>query len=131
MDGTSYLRTDKPGLFAVIGTRHGAPDALSFRVPDERGRFRRAKDGGAGRDPDAGSRTAPQPSDVTDTGQSGDNVGSVQTDELRSHTHTGTPSIVAADGFTGQLTGTGGSTGATGGAETRPTNIYMLSCIKE
>ena len=37
-DGTSYLRSDYPDLFAVIGTTWGAADGTHFNVPDLRGR---------------------------------------------------------------------------------------------
>lgn len=37
-DGTSYLRTDWPGLFNAIGTTWGAADGSHFSVPDARGR---------------------------------------------------------------------------------------------
>lgn len=38
-DGASYLRTDKPELFAAIGSVYGTADADHFNVPDYRGRF--------------------------------------------------------------------------------------------
>lgn len=38
-DGTSYLRTDYPDLFASIGTIYGSIDGTHFNVPDYRGRF--------------------------------------------------------------------------------------------
>jgi microcystin-dependent protein len=37
-DGTSYLRTDYPLLFRVIGARYGSADGTHFNVPDLRGR---------------------------------------------------------------------------------------------
>lgn len=37
-DGASYLRTDYPDLFAVLGTTYGAADGTHFNVPDLRGR---------------------------------------------------------------------------------------------
>lgn len=37
-DGTSYLRSDYPALFAAIGTVWGSVDATHFNVPDLRGR---------------------------------------------------------------------------------------------
>ncbi len=37
-DGTSYLRTDYPSLFAAIGTTHGSADGTHFNVPDMRRR---------------------------------------------------------------------------------------------
>lgn len=35
-DGTSYLRADYAGLFAVLGTTYGAADGTHFNVPDLR-----------------------------------------------------------------------------------------------
>lgn len=37
-DGASYLRTNFPDLFSVIGTTYGAADGTHFNVPDLRGR---------------------------------------------------------------------------------------------
>lgn len=37
-DGTSYLRTAQPELFAKIGTTYGAVDGTHFNVPDHRNR---------------------------------------------------------------------------------------------
>lgn len=37
-DGTSYLRSVYPALFALIGTGYGSADATHFSVPDLRGR---------------------------------------------------------------------------------------------
>jgi microcystin-dependent protein len=38
-DGASYLRTDYPALFAVIGTTFGAADGTHFNVPNLKSRF--------------------------------------------------------------------------------------------
>jgi microcystin-dependent protein len=43
-DGTSYLRTAKAALFAVIGTTYGAADGTHFNVPDLQGRVPAMKD---------------------------------------------------------------------------------------
>lgn len=82
-DGTSYLRTDYPALFAKIGVAHGSADGTHFNVPDYRGRALRHVDGGPGRDPDAALRTT-----MATGGNSGDNVGSVQGHSMQTHTHT-------------------------------------------
>ncbi|MCX9024602.1 MAG: phage tail protein [Candidatus Methanoperedens sp.] len=81
-DGTSYLRTDYPALFANIGTAHGAADGTHFNVPDYRGRFLRGQDHGQGRDPDAAGRTT-----MASGGNSADNVGSVQGHAFQTHLH--------------------------------------------
>lgn len=38
-DGSSYLRSDYPKLFGVIGTSYGSVDSSHFNVPDLRGSF--------------------------------------------------------------------------------------------
>jgi microcystin-dependent protein len=38
-DGASYLRSDYPDLFTVIGTIYGAADSTHFNVPDLQGRI--------------------------------------------------------------------------------------------
>lgn len=127
-DGSSLLRSDYPRLYANIGTVHGTADATHFNLPDHRGRFARGYDHGAGKDPDAASRTAAKTG-----GASGDNVGSVQDDAFKSHTHTqnGALNSVNADGASGGFANTfGGNTGATGGNETRPKNVYVMKCIR-
>ncbi len=90
-DGSSLLRATYAALFAVIGTAFGTADGTHFNLPDSRGRFLRFKDAGAGRDPDAGTRTA-----MAGGGATGDNVGSIQGDATkRPNTNftTGNPSV--------------------------------------
>lgn len=84
-DGGSYNRADYPNLFAAIGTAHGFESSLKFCVPDYRGMFLRGVDGTAGRDPDKGSRGSMSP---FANGNTGNAVGSIQDDEMQSHTHT-------------------------------------------
>jgi phage-related tail fiber protein len=62
-------------LFNAIGTVNGGNGSSEFNLPDYRGRFLRGVDHGAGRDPDASSRTA-----SASGGATGDSVGSVQGD---------------------------------------------------
>ena len=71
-DGRSLARSSYQPLFDAIGTSNGG-DGNNFNVPDYRGRFLRGRDGGAGRDPDAGNRTA-----ASAGGAAGDKVGSLQ-----------------------------------------------------
>lgn len=138
-DGTSYLRTAFPDLFAAIGTAYGAADGTHFNVPDFRGFFPRGTDNGAGRDPDASSRTG------FTGGNTGDNVGSTQVSAFETHTHTIDPNNddmqllttnAGGDGFT---SGTGAVfIGRTGGppntgtvsSETRGINLYVNFLIK-
>lgn len=143
-DGTEYDTATYPDLEEAIGSAHGADGTTTFFVPDLRGRFIRGVDLGAGRDPDAMSRTQPQ----MGSGASGDNVGSVQGSAFGEHAH-GTainfPSNMAGPGAFG--TGTAGvlsdvmfgaGTGSVdaqrssleGGAETRPVNVYLHFIIR-
>ncbi len=73
-NGNTVSRTEYAGLFAVIGTAHGAGDGTStFNLPDYRGIFLRGVDNGQHRDPDAAGRTA-----SNSGGAIGDNVGSME-----------------------------------------------------
>lgn len=83
-DGSAVSRTTYAALFAVIGGAWGTGDGVTtFNTPDLRGRFLRGVDAGTGRDPDAAARTA-----INAGGNSGDNVGSLQNEELKAHNHT-------------------------------------------
>lgn len=83
-DGSTASRTTEAALFAVIGTRFGEGDgSTTFHLPNMQGQFIRGRDNGAGKDPDAASRTA-----MNTGGATGDNVGSVQDDALQKHNHT-------------------------------------------
>lgn len=127
-------------LFAVIGTIHGGSATPDFRLPDYRGRFLRGVDGGAGRDPDAGARAAPGDGN---TGNTGDRVGSVQDDLLRSHSHVTHGVHLEGSGGHG-FDGAGFETNSnrnhpwtrdygtrdSGGSETRPKNAYVQWIIK-
>jgi hypothetical protein len=82
-DGSTVSRTQYSSLFAAIGVAHGSGDgATTFNLPDYQGRFLRGVDHGAGRDPDAATRTAAHPG-----GNVGDEVGSLEDDAYASHTH--------------------------------------------
>jgi microcystin-dependent protein len=137
---TSYLRTDYPALFAKIGTTHGALDSLHFNVPDRRGMFVRAQNNGSGNDPDIGIRNAQGPG-----GNSGDNVGSIQTDAMQGHIHqitnlsastgsAGAPAGAAAAGPTVVALSSPVNDGTNGiprtSSESRPKNVYTNYFIK-
>lgn len=121
----------------------------NLNLPDLRGRMPRGVDGGAARDPDRASRTADNVG-----GNTGDAVGSVQTDNYGSHTHiqnehshitrisnngNTTPN---ASNYTGSLNGVhainntvinAGATGTnqnSGGNETRPKNANVYFVIR-
>ncbi len=129
-NGANLERALYPALFGAINTNFGTYDATHFNVPDLRGRFLRGWDNGAKRDPEAGKR------EKMDTGgATGDNVGSVQLDEFKSHTH----NFVAmyqtyGNDTTKDLYERYGdywtATTAAGGTETRPINANVNYIIK-
>lgn len=89
-NGAELSRTTYAGLFAVIGTTFGAGDgSTTFNLPDLRGEFLRAWDDSRG----------------IDTGRS---MGSAQSDENKSHVHTGTADSGGVHSHTGS-TGSAGS----------------------
>lgn len=139
-DGSSQLRTTYPKLFAVIGTAYGSADGTHFNLPDLRGKFLRGVAHGQASDPDRASRTA-----SATGGNTGDNVGSVQTDAMQGHAHSASirrssnnegsgsanGAIIDSDG--GFVTnpkddGTNGTPRTT--SETRPTNVNVEYIIK-
>jgi len=129
-DGSAVSRTTYTNLFSVIGENWGEGDGTStFNLPDLRGRFLRGQNLASGNDPDAAARSASAAG-----GNTGDNVGSVQDDEFKSHTHTATPggsssgSLLAGISTLSRLSGS--TTGATGGNETRPKNANVVYIIK-
>lgn len=147
-DGSAVDRALYAELFAVIGSAHGEGDQITtFNLPDYRGRFLRGTDGGAGRDPDASSRTS-----MATGGAAGDAVGSVQDGALATHghgvsdpghTHTlggdstggwNWGNAQTSDRHSGDLSTTRAFTGitvqSTGGSETRPTNASVSYIIK-
>jgi microcystin-dependent protein len=131
-DGSEISRATYSNLFAIIGTNYGVGDGTTtFNIPDFRGEFLRGWNHGASNDPDAGSRT-----DRGD-GTLGDNVGTKQEGEFKSHTHqfdnsnNGSGSSFLPDiDNTGNNTPSVLSTKATGGSETRPRNVNVMWCIR-
>lgn len=117
-DGTAISRTKYKELFKAIGTRYGAGDNLTtFNIPDRRGLFSRTHDAGRGMDSDKRE------------------LGSLQMDEFKAHTHTET----RLSQNVGSPYGAGGGssisyqtvdTGSTGGFETRPKNMSVYTCIR-
>lgn len=142
-DGTSYLRSAFPGLFAAIGTAYGTADGTHFNVPDFRGMFPRGVTGASANDPDSASRTANNAG-----GNTANNVGSQQGFATQDHTHF----MVASHNNALILNGSGGTNNGytTGGAnvtttmntdfiaspialsnsEVRPINLYVNFIIK-
>lgn len=120
-NGAAISRTTYAGLFAVIGTTHGAGDAsTTFNIPDLRGYF------------------------VRGSGTNGDGTASgtfaeKQTDAFKAHTHTytyrgsNTQTFFNGGGITLDAADNNSATGtsdSTGGTETRPKNIALLYIIK-
>jgi microcystin-dependent protein len=114
-DGTAVSRTTYADLFAAIGTSWGAGDgSTTFNLPDLRGRFMRGVDNGSGNDPDAAGRTAEYTG-----GNTGDNVGSYQSDATakngltatasESGDHSHAISTTTGGGFYAVTNGIGGS----------------------
>lgn len=131
-DGTSYARTTYPDLFSAIGTAYGTADGSHFNVPDMRGYFMRGVTGASSKDPDASTRTA-----AATGGNTGNNVGSIQADQVGPLTlsmsggavgggTTGNPQHVVQSDSTG-LTMT---TNSNGTSETRPANLYFNFIVK-
>jgi hypothetical protein len=142
-DGKQYLRNppyDK--LYAVIGNASGSVDTNNFNVPDLRGRFLRGWTSDAGttgvaRDPDAtNTNVATGGRGASSTGgNTGNSIGSLQYDAFKSHTHTEyrtDPSgwFVDKGGFGWPNYTYPTESGATGGNETRPANVYVNYIIK-
>jgi microcystin-dependent protein len=123
-DGSTVSRTTYSALFQVVSTLHGQGDgATTFHLPDYRGRFLRGADdmgtGAAGRDPNAGARTA-----ANSGGATGAGVGSVQADALQNITGnfqiisatSGTVNSATTGIFTKSSAGSGGVNVSTGTA---------------
>lgn len=132
-DGTAVSRTTYASLFNSIGTAHGTGDgSTTFNLPDYRGRFLRGLTADTSRDPDLASRTV-----MNTGGASAGNIGSIQADEYKSHTHTLSLSgTIYTQTSTGTGTGSPGynslaaTTSASGGNESRPKNVYLQYIIK-
>jgi len=133
-DGTLYGRTAYPELFNVIGYSWGTTGTDLFRVPDLRGVFLRGVSSNSSdvfADPDKNTRISRHSG-----GNIGNDVGSYQTDQFESHSHTNKNTFIV-DGAANRYGG--GSWGAysqnpainnTGGNETRPQNAYVNYIIK-
>lgn len=117
-NGAAVSRALYAGLFAAIGTSHGAGDgATTFNLPDHRGEFLRGLDDGRGVD---AARV----------------LGSAQGSQNAAHQHyTGSASVYSGGGgvgpdYTGTANAGGALTTSQGGAEARPCNVAELICIK-
>lgn len=85
-DGASYLRSEYPDLFAVIGNNFGTADGTHFNVPDLRGQFLKGYDPSnayqSAGDGATTVRIASKPG-----GAVGASVGSYESDYQRCHCH--------------------------------------------
>lgn len=142
-DGVAYGITGYPELFAVIGTSWGyyeSEPATTFRVPDLRGVVLRGVSGSSAdafKDPDNTTRISRYSG-----GAFGNNVGSYQADELKSHKHPWKYYYEGDDeGFgssnweftwsqAGTIPDANQPVMATGGSETRSKNAYVNFIIK-
>lgn len=143
-DGSAVSRTTYAALFSSISTAWGYGDnSTTFNLPDMRGRFPRGRDAGVARDPDRVSRTA-----ANTGGNTGDAVGSVQSDAVTQHEHLliiGTGAEYAGNGYRIYSTSVYSPYNATtaypdsnrnprtdvaGGNETRPLNANVNYIIK-
>lgn len=123
-NGSAVSRTTYAALFAEIGTFHGSGNgSTTFNLPDWRGEFLRCWDDGRG----------------IDVGRT---IASTQSGDIEAHIHeaqSGSGSVpkypltAFGSGFEGGVvTPTDWqlyNTGSTGGTETRPRNVALLTCI--
>lgn len=116
---------------AIVSAIIDSINPLYYLTPDTRGYFMRVWDDGAGRDPDAATRTA------RPDGVSGDHVGTTQLDEFKSHNHESFDGHNFLTVFPGVYATAGGDaradspfTANTGGAETRTKNFYYYQIIR-
>jgi hypothetical protein len=128
----------------VVAATHTAQDVNTrtyeainrkyFCVPDCRGFFPRYWDHAAGRDPDAASRT--DSAGGNGQGLTGDNVGTMQSFAIEGHLHSFptytfvNTSVQSDNDRPIYPSGATANTNPTGGAETRPKNIYVHPVIK-
>lgn len=129
-NGASVSSTTYNALSLVLNGAYGVGSGV-FNLPDLRGRFIRGVDGAAGNDPDSATRIASNTG-----GNIGNNVGSLQADQVGPHTHPMTvnqPSAAAASNITGasgSISTATPSTNSNGTTETRPKNVYFNYIIK-
>jgi microcystin-dependent protein len=106
---------DYPTLAAYLGTAYGGDGVTTFGIPDYRGEFLRARDAGAGRNPDGNIAE-----------------GTRQAQAFLSHTHGVNNSLNSTGSGSGSRwigSGANDATAAAGGNETRPRNIIVHFAI--
>lgn len=148
-NGQALSRTTYAPLFAIIGTAFGAGDgSTTFNIPDSRGEFDRGWDNGRGVDParvfgstQAGSlashiHTSPPHSHALDyKDQSGNPLASADIQGLNidisgPYAIVGPPAAQALATLLPNTKTTAATVDATGGSETRPTNIARMKIIR-
>lgn len=123
-NGASVLIATYPGLYSVLGTYWGTAASGYFRLPDMRGYFARGWNHSQTNDPDAATRTG------------GDRVGSVQDEQIKSHSHTVRTSLRGSGlanvpfFYTSALTTFTTYGTSTNGNETRSKNKAIMYCIR-
>ena len=127
-DGTILKVNDYTELFNVLGYKWGkGNDDSEFKVPNFQGQFLRGVDYSKTVDPEADSRI------VNGEGDSCE-VGSLQSDDFKSHNHTATSAVsqpyIAGTGGSYSLSHSTISTSNSGGTETRPKNAYVNFIIR-
>jgi microcystin-dependent protein len=135
-DGATYPTTQFPELFSVIGESYGGGDG-TYAVPTYKGLFVRGVDANdpLARDPEASKRTAPR-ADLANHGNGGPAVGSLQMDQLESHTHgykyynayVKSTHTLGNESLSGQAPSSFATSGAA--SDTRPVNQYVNFIIK-
>lgn len=138
-NGSEINRLTYALLFAVIGVTFGSGNgSTTFNLPESRGLFPRGWNHSSTKsspykDPDASSRIA-----AATGGLTGDNIGTLQPDDYKAHTHTyerpagsttvsGVGSVNVATPRSSTNTGTSPSSG---GSESRPVNFSVMFIIK-
>lgn len=149
-DGSAINRSEYANLYDAIGVCWGTGDgATTFNLPDLRGMFLRGVSGDSGNDQDADSRVV-----LTDKGgNTGNNVGSYQSDAIRNITGSFTSGSVTPSANNGivnyiEYLGPGGGQDGNGnasmtarfyfdasnavptGSDNRPKNVYVTYIIK-
>ena len=128
-DGSEKSRTTYNELYGIIGTIYGTGTG-TFKLPDYRGRFLRAFDSTANRDPDRllrGNRG---------DGLTGNNIGTTQESAFEQHSHYYNALPGVSNFSAGGIASKSGiaapvqTAGAGIATETRPKNITVLYCIK-
>jgi hypothetical protein len=131
-DGSEINRQTYNALFLQIDSVWGRGNGTStFNLPDLRGQFLRGVNGLSNKDLDTSSRFA-----LYNGGNVGNNIGSYQNDELKSHQHQLPIASMGGGGGLRYFNPQGGANPLVTpgndiqGKETRPKNVYVYFIIK-